>query len=82
MSSDALEMFSIIPFNQWKSSGVLDITNPVHMFILHYVYLPRINAAIENLVDAWNKHPIRTERNCTPEQIWSNGMTNWVSQGG
>ena len=61
-------------FQSMQESGLLDISNPLHMFILHYVYLPRINAAIESFVDAWNRHPIRTERNWSPEQIWSNGM--------
>jgi hypothetical protein len=67
-------------FQSMETSGLLDITNPLHMFILHYVYLPRINTAIESFVDAWNKHPIRTERNWTPEQIWSNGMMNRVNE--
>ncbi|CAB4030763.1 PREDICTED: uncharacterized protein LOC107332848, partial [Paramuricea clavata] len=67
-------------FQSMETSGLLDITNPLHMFILHYVYLPRINTAIESFVDAWNKHPIRTERNWTPEQIWSNRMMNRVNE--
>ena len=49
-----------------EESGLLDVTNPLHLFVLHYVYSPRINAAIDSFVEAWNKHPIRTERN------WSN----------
>ncbi|XP_044183537.1 uncharacterized protein LOC122964112 [Acropora millepora] len=61
-------------FKSMEESGLLDITNPLHLFVLHYVYLPRINAAIDSFVEAWNKHPIRTERNWSPEQIWSNGM--------
>ena len=58
---------------------MLDIANPLHLFVLHYVYLPRINAAIASFVEAWNKHPIRTERNWSPEQIWSNGMIDRVN---
>jgi hypothetical protein len=52
-----------------EMAGLLDITNPLHMFVLHFVYLPRINAQIDSFADAWNKHPIRRERNWTPEQI-------------
>ena len=62
-----------------EESGLLDVTNPLHLFVLHHVYLPRINAAIDSSVEAWNKHPIRTERNWSPEQIWSNGMTDRVN---
>lgn len=29
-------------------------------------------------MEAWNKHPIRTERNWNPEQIWTNGMIDRV----
>ena len=66
-------------FKSMEESGLLDITNPLHLFVLHYVYLPRINAAIVSFVEAWNKHPIRTERNWSPEQIWSNGMIDRVN---
>ena len=61
-------------FKSMEESGLLDVTNPLHLFVLHYVYLPRINAAIDSFVEAWNKHPKRTERNWSPEKIWSNGM--------
>ena len=66
-------------FKSMEESGLLDVTNPLHLFFLHYVYLPRINAAIDSFVEAWNKHSIRTERNWSPEQIWSNGMTDRVN---
>ncbi|KAJ7383363.1 hypothetical protein OS493_028441 [Desmophyllum pertusum] len=66
-------------FKSMEESGLLDITNPLHLFVLHYVYLPRINAAIDSFVEAWNKHPMRTERNWSPEQIWSNGMIDRVN---
>ena len=66
-------------FKSMEESGLLDSTNPLHLFVLHYVYLPRLNVAIESFVEAWNKHPIRTERNWTPEQIWANGMIDRVN---
>jgi len=44
------------------------------LFALHFTFLPRINRALGSFVDAWNLHPIRTEHNWTPEQIWINGM--------
>ena len=50
-------------FKSMEESGLLDVTNPLHLSVLHYVYLPRINAAIDSFVEAWNKHPKRTERN-------------------
>ena len=59
-------------FQTLQEACLLDVTNTLHMFMLHYIYLPRINAAISSFVAAWNKHPIRTERNWSPEQIWTN----------
>ena len=36
----------------------LDCDNGVHMFLLHYVYTPRINNAIESFCESWNHHPL------------------------
>lgn len=68
-------------FQTLQETGLLDVTNKMHMFMLHYIYLPRINSAISAFVAAWNKHPIRTERNWSPEQIWTNGMIDRVNDG-
>ena len=44
------------------------------MYILHLVFLPRINKVISTFVDGWNRHPLRTEGYKSPEYLWSNGM--------
>ena len=44
------------------------------MFLLHYIFLSRLNAVIASFVVSWNKHPLRTEGNWSPERIWLNGM--------
>ena len=54
--------------------GFLDIGNEIQKFILHYVFLPRINHVIKNFMRGWNSHPLRSERKWTPEQLWANGM--------
>ncbi|MGH0155525.1 UNVERIFIED_CONTAM: hypothetical protein FKN15_032499 [Acipenser sinensis] len=41
---------------------------------IQLVYLPEINKRLQLLRQGWNKHKIRTERNRTPEQIWSDGL--------
>ena len=46
------------------------------MFLLHYVYTPRINNAIESFCVSWNHHPLRTEQNWSPVQIWTNGIAD------
>ena len=61
-------------FQSMEEAGILDRNSDLHMFALHFIFLPRINRAIDSFTAAWNQHPIRTERNWTPMRIWSNGM--------
>ena len=35
-------------FNGMEDMGLLDTLNEVHFFALHYVYLPRINRALQH----------------------------------
>ena len=63
-------------FQAMEESGVLNRENDIHLFVLHFVFLPRINRGLERLTSAWNNHPIRTERNWSPLQIWTNGMVD------
>ena len=45
----------------------------VHLFALHYVYVPRINQALLCFKDGWNNHGIRTEHNQSPNQLFVAG---------
>ncbi len=63
-------------FYSLEESGVLDLNNDVDLFILHYIYLPRINHALQEFAAAFNNRPMRTENNWSPEKIWTNGMLN------
>ena len=54
--------------------GLIDIEDQKQMYLLHYIFLPRINRVISSFVACWNRHPIRTESNWSPERIWTNGM--------
>ena len=46
------------------------------MYLLHMIFLPRINRVVESFCLSWNSHPLRTEKNWTPLQIWTNGMVD------
>ena len=61
-------------FQSMEETGILDRNNDIHLFVLQFIFLPRINRALESFTSAWNLHPIRTERNWTPMRIWGNGM--------
>ena len=63
-------------FVAMEEESILDRDNDLHKFILHFVFLPRINVAIDSIVNAWNRHPMRTEHNWSPEQMWVNGMVD------
>ena len=61
-------------FYSMEQAGILDIDNLLHMFYLHYVFLPRINHALAVFKDAWNYHPLSTEGNLSPLQLWMSGL--------
>ena len=51
------------------------------LFVLHCVFLPRINRALDSFASAWNQHPLRTERMWSPRKIWMNGMRRAQCEG-
>lgn len=61
-------------FSELENMGMLNVDNAVHTFALHYIYGPRINRALEFFTSAWNSHPVGSEHNTTPTQMWLAGM--------
>ena len=61
-------------FYHLESAGLLDPNSDVHLFCLHYVFIPRINAHLQACKDAWVKHPMRSEHNLSPEQLWASDL--------
>lgn len=57
-----------------EEQGLLNKDDETHIWCLHYVFLPIINQHIKNWWDAWIHHPLRTERNRTPLQLWVIGL--------
>ncbi|XP_051962896.1 uncharacterized protein LOC127629718 [Xyrauchen texanus] len=56
-----------------EDDGFFDLSNNMHLFSCHYVFLPRIQASLDAFHDGWDNHPIRTEGNMTPNQLWEMG---------
>ena len=54
----------------------LDITNDVDLFCLHEVFTSRINASIDDFQQSWNSHPLTSENNQTPIQLFSLSATS------
>ena len=63
-------------FYSLEERGYLNVNNPTEMFLLHFIFLPRINLALDEFTKASNLRPVRTERNWSPERLWVNGMLN------
>ncbi len=61
-------------FYYMEAQELLEPENELDLFVLHCVFLPRINRSLESFVAGWNYHPLRTERMWTPRKIWMNGM--------
>ena len=72
-------MFSQI-FRSLESDGLLDPLNEVDLYCLHLIFLPRINKCISGFVDSWNHHPLSTEGNRTPYQLFFEGMLQTSEQ--
>lgn len=53
---------------------LLDRDDEVDLFALHYVYLPRINSAIQQFVLQWNNHSLSGDGGATPLQRWTEGF--------
>ena len=66
-------------FLHLESSQVLDRLNEDHLFALHYVFLPRINRAIEEFVSGWNNHPLSSAGNRSPLSVWYSGVTSSIN---
>ena len=61
-------------FDEMEKDGILDPLNELHLFCLHYIYLPRINKSLQEFVDQMNQRPVSTEHNISPLQLWTSGM--------
>ena len=61
-------------FYSLEDQALLDPTDDIDLFSLHYIYLPRINAQLKAFKEAYSRHRLRSEHNATPLQLWTRGM--------
>ena len=57
-----------------ESRQAFDPNDEIHLYALHFVFLPLINAALSELRQQWNNHPVTSESNYSPRQLWTQGM--------
>ena len=61
-------------FYQLEQEGSLEPLNETDIFCLHYVFVPRINKVLSEVLVAWNNHKLSTENSQTPNQLFLRGM--------
>ena len=58
-----------------EASGLLDITDYVHLFCLHYIFIPRINSSPTAFQECMDSHPLTSEGCLSPNQLWISGLS-------
>lgn len=53
---EAIQQF----FYSLEGQGLLDPLNDVHLYALHFIYLPRINQSLRIFKEGWNCHKLQT----------------------
>ena len=77
----AITQIYLTVFLVLERSGALDVSNELHLACLHYVFLPRINQHLEKFCEGWNNHPLSTEKNMSPNQLWIHGLHSIAGSG-
>ena len=49
----------------------------LHLYVLHLIFLPSINNALRELIEDWNNHPLSSEHNFSPYQLWRLGLNSY-----
>ena len=62
-----------------EDQAILNVDNDIHVFCLHYVFLTRINEALNQFQAAWNQHPLSSCNNLSPVQLWIAGLSTFPS---
>lgn len=61
-------------FNELETDGLLNPDNEVDIFCLQLVFLPCINKCLTEFQGSWNNHPLSTEGNMSPLQLYFTGF--------
>lgn len=57
-----------------EDEGLLDPTDRIHLFCAQHVFLPRLQRDLDVFTVGWDNHPLRTEQNLSPQQLWAIGL--------
>ncbi|MED6240079.1 hypothetical protein ATANTOWER_015761, partial [Ataeniobius toweri] len=68
-------------FTFMENERILDSTNKLHLFCLHFIYLPRVQRATEEFRNQWNNHSLSIQGGQTPLQLWQGGVLTSACSG-
>ncbi|KAF6758397.1 hypothetical protein DFP72DRAFT_807962 [Ephemerocybe angulata] len=68
-------------FHDLEAFYGLDVDNPIHLWLLHHLFLPALNEEAQRWAASWNHHRVRTERNRTPREMFLFGMQEQGTRG-
>lgn len=57
-----------------ESTGLLNPLDSVHLYALHFVFLPRINKALNDFISGWNKHTLSKTGGHSPMKLFTKEM--------
>ncbi|CAB3991437.1 PREDICTED: uncharacterized protein LOC107331191 [Paramuricea clavata] len=61
-------------FHHLENQLLLDPDEDAHLWCLHFVFLPIVNNHLKNWRHAYINHPLSSESNRTPIQLWIRGL--------
>lgn len=80
LHTQVLSIFCDLFYNM-ENQGQLDVENEIHIFVLQYMFTDVINVRLNEFVNGWNHHRIRTAERNSPRQLWLSGMLNNCNSG-
>ncbi|XDV26349.1 hypothetical protein PO909_030093 [Leuciscus waleckii] len=67
--TQVLDLFHMLFFHL-EVTGLLNPDDEIHLFALHWAFLPQLQRQLNTFKEAWNLHRLRTENGCSPYQLW------------
>lgn len=61
-------------FYYMEKCEILDPLNQLHLFSLHYCFIPKINEALVKFQEGWNMHPMSGCHGKSPTQMYITGL--------
>ena len=63
-----------------EDMGMLDPNNDIDIYCLNLCTKPLLQKTLSEWADGWNSHPVSTECNFTPKQMFTSGLLDLKNQ--